>query len=284
MKYLDQMINFEKNLDKKPNLMPSSVKTYVKLIRELTDKYGKSPKVEELNLFIDEKCNHRQPMVKYAIKHYLNFLWRDKDCALLIKPTIKPTKRKKTYLTRTQAIEVIDSIENKEHRVVAIIQYFTGARASEAISIKKNNVIHEKEQKRIKINIESKGGRLEPVYLSDNLFFDLQPYMIGEGDYLFLKYNGDSDKKERVKVETYYKRYYESLKKAAIECDIDMATHDWRRSFAQSVIKEGASIYEVQRSLRHKDTNTTIRYIEDDPEQTAATMLKHQAGLKPSPN
>ena len=284
MKYLDQMLNFEKNLDKKPNLMPSSVKTYVNLIRELTDKYGKSPKVEELNSFIEEKCNHRQPMVKYAIKHYLNFLWRDKDCALLIKSVIKPTKRERTYLTKKQAIEVIDSIENKEHKVVAIIQYFTGAKASETISIQKKDVMREEEHKRIKINIESKGGKLEPVYLSDNLFFDLQPYLIGEGDYLFLKYNGSSDKTEWVEVERYYKRYYESLKKAAAECNINMTTHDWRRSFAQSVSTEGATIYEVQRAMRHKNTNTTLRCIKDDPEQTAGTMLKHQAGLKPSPN
>ena len=280
MKYLNRIINFEKNLDKKPNLMPSSVKTYIKLIKELVNKYGESPTVKQLNEFIDLKCKNRQPMVKYAIKHYLNFLWRNKDYILLNKPITKPTKRKKTYLTKNQAIEVINSISNKEHRVVAILQYFTGVRASEAISIKRENLIHEREQERIKINIESKGGKLEPVYLSDNLFFEIQPFLIIEKKYLFLNQSILNEKEQRNKVECYYKRYWESLKKAAIECDIDMATHDWRRSFAQSIIKEGASIYEVQRSLRHKDTKTTIRYIEDDPEKTATTMLKHQATLK----
>ncbi len=283
MKY-DKIQNFQEKLKKDPNLMPSSVKTYMKLIKELTNKYGTSPRVEELNEFIDYKCNNRQPVVKYAIKHYLNFLWRDKDYRQLVKPKLKPTKRKKTYLTKTQALEVINSIDNEEHRVVAIIQYFTGARASEAISILKNNIIQELEQKRIKINIIGKGGGLEPVYLSDHVWHELQPFYVKPGAYMFLNCENISEEKLRTKTETYYKKYYESLKKAALENDIEMCTHDLRRSFAQSIINSGVNIYEVQRSLRHKDISTTTKYIEDDPEKTAATMLKHQEDLNSSSN
>ena len=104
------------------------------------------------------------------------------------------------------------------------------------------------------------------------------------GQYLFLQGDNLSEKQLRTKTENYYKRYYESLRKAGLECGIKMATHDWRRSFAQSIIDNGASIYEAQRSLRHKDTSTTIRYFKDDPEKTAATMLKHQEGIKTSIN
>lgn len=278
--------------------MPSSIKTYVKLIKELIDKYGTSPKVEQLNEFIEQKCNNRQPVSKYAIKHYLNFIWEDykfkslKEPELeeppeyvdLVKPKIKPSKKKKTFLTKNQAMQVINSIDNKEHRVVAIIQYFTGARASEAISILKSNIINETEHDRIKVNIVSKGGALQPVYLSDNISHVLQPFMIKEGEYLFLKCNNVSEEKLRTQTESYYKKYYESLRKAAMENDIEMSTHDLRRSFAQSIIQEGYNIYEVQRALRHKDISTTTRYIEDDPEKTATTMLKHQENLNASSN
>ena len=145
IKYLEVMSNFELNLKRNPDLMPSSVNSYIKLIRELTNKYGIDPSLENLNSFIAEKCKKRQPIIKYAIKHYLNFRWRKELYEKLNKAKVRPTIKRKTFLSRDQAVDVINAIENKEHRLISKIQYFTGARASEVISIKKSDIYQESE-------------------------------------------------------------------------------------------------------------------------------------------
>ena len=281
MKYLDIINNFQINLSKKPELMPSSVKTYVKQIREMVNRYGIDPNIQEMNEFIAEKCKKRQPQVKYAIKHYLIFRWRPKSLYLeLIHTKIRPPIRKRNYLSRTQAKDIIDSMDNEEHKLISKIQYFTGARASEIISIKKDRILYETEFNRIKIDIIGKGGKIDPIYLGDNLWIELQPYMRNDGEYLFLKNCDNLDEtKLRDKTETYYKRYYESLKEAGHTIGLDIATHDWRRSFAQSIKQDGAGIEDVKRALRHSRLETTERYFKNDPEDIAKTMLRHQQGI-----
>ncbi len=281
MKYLDIINNFQLNLSKKPELMPSTVKTYVQQIREMVDRYGIDPNINQMNEFIAEKCKKRQPKVKYAIKHYLTFRWKPKSLYFeLINATIRSPIRKRNYLSRTQAKDIIDSIDNEEHKLISKIQYFTGARASEIISIKKNNIVNETEFKRIKIDIIGKGGKIDPIYLGDNLWSEIQPYMINDGIYLFLKDCDNIDEtKLRSKTETYYKRYYETIKEAGHNFGLDIATHDWRRSFAQSIKQDGAGIEDVKRALRHSRIETTERYFNNDPEDIAKTMLKHQQGI-----
>jgi len=256
IKYLDILNNFETNMRNNPELMPSSVNTYLKLIKELVERYSVDPSVDELNEFIAIKSRKRQPVVKYAIKHYLKFRWRDGFHGQkwkeiyddLVKAKIRATIRKNTYIKREQAADIINAIDKQDHKLISKIQYFTGARASEVISIKKSDVKQEYQYKRIRIDIMGKGGRKESIYLRDDLWHEIQPFMLTDNRYLFLKDNREewSDEVLRKKVETQYKRYYESLRSAAEECGIKFATHDWRRSFAQSIKQSGAGIEDVK--------------------------------------
>lgn len=285
MKYLDIMNNFENYLKRKPELMPSSVRTYAKMIRELVNKYGADPSLDYLNLFIEEKCKKRQPVVKYALRHYLKFRWRADVYNKLVKATVRPLIKKKTYLKRHEALDIIDRIERPEHKLIAKIQYFTGTRASEVISIKSDNVLHEYEAYRIRIDIVSKGGKIEPIYLDDSIWIEMQPYVLLDREHLFLKdASGLSETKFWLKVENYYKMYYQSIRDAAAELNLKIGTHDWRRSFTQSIRDQGADIIEVQKALRHVKIETTERYFKDEPEKVAKTMLKHQKGINPSSN
>ncbi len=290
MKY-DVLNNFERNLKNNPQLMYSSVRVYLKLIIELTNKYGIDPTVEQLNEFIAYKCQKRQAsVVQAALRYYIKFRWRNwpKIYTELVKAKARPVAKKKNFLTKAQSTDIINSMSNSEHKLIAKIQYFTGARASEVISIKKSNMVHEKEYKRIRINIVGKGDKVNPIYLTDNLMIDLQLLLIRKGVYLFLKLEDVelSDEDLRRKTETYYKRYYDSVKQAAKNCDLNISTHDWRRSFAQALIdmkddegKELFNIYDVKRALRHERFETTERYFKDDEGKVAKTMLRHQTGF-----
>ena len=282
IKYLDTISNFQTKLRNNPELMPSSVNTYIKLMTEMTNKYGIDPSIEQLNEFITIKSRKRQGhTTKAAIRYYLDFRWRNNLYPQLVKARTRPTIRKKTFLNRTQAIDIIDSIEKQEHQLVAKMQYFTGARASEIISIKKSNIVQESEYKRIRIDIVGKGDRFDPIYLTDNLWTKIQPLMIKESAYLFLKDEKKILTEERLRtmIESYYKRYYQSLKNAAKNNGFNIATHDWRRSFAQSLKDDNIDTHDIQKALRHKSMDTTEKYFKDDSEKVSKTMLRHQHGI-----
>ncbi|KKK54158.1 hypothetical protein LCGC14_3087570, partial [marine sediment metagenome] len=142
----DVLNNFKTHLENSPQLMSSSVETYMKIITELVSRYGIDPNVNQLNEFIAYKCKKRQAsVVQAALRYYLKFRWRNWRTISdqLVKAKSRPVAKKKNFLTKTQSIDVINSIQNTEHKLIAKIQYFTGARVSEVISIRKVNMKHE---------------------------------------------------------------------------------------------------------------------------------------------
>ena len=279
MKYLNVKENFKKYLENKTNLMASSINVYSKIINKFVETYGIEPNLNNLNEFIILKCKNRQPVVKYAIKYFLKFRWKHKNIyKQLTKAEVIPTIKKKKLITESQAMDIIHCIKKDNHKLIAKIQYFTGAKACEIISILKDNIVLESEDKRIRIDVIGKGDKINPIYLIDNLWPEFKLYIVNDGPYMFI----DSDKVLnngilRKKIDTYYKRYYESLKEAANNLGLDMATHDWRKSFAEELKKHGANIYDVQIALRHTDIKTTGRIFKNDTEKIAKSMLKHQA-------
>ena len=264
--------------------MNSSKKTYIKIINELTKKYGIDPSVEQLNEFINYKSIKRQgSVVQAALKYYIKFRWRNWSSIQeqLVKAKIRPVAKKKNFLTRQQSVDIINSINNEEYKIIAKIQYFTGARVSEVIQIKKTDMIHEREDKRVRINITGKGDKVNPIYITDDILVDMQDCLLRDGIYVFIKNETSILPEERLmaKVETYYKRYSEGLKEAAGECNLEISTHDWRRSFAQSLRDSNVDTVDIKRAMRHEKIETTERYFKDEPEKVAKTMLAHQKGI-----
>ena len=105
----------------------------------------------------------------------------------------------------------------------------------------------------------------------------IEPYYNNSREFIFL-----NDKESPVpylsfwdRVETIYKRYWESLTKAAKDCGFNIASHDLRRSFADDLRKE-TDIYQVQKTLGHVNINTTTKYLQITPKEIASSMLKHQ--------
>ncbi|MCH8003905.1 MAG: site-specific integrase [Nanoarchaeota archaeon] len=281
MKYLNILDNFEQNLNRNPELMLGTVKAYVKIMRELVNKYGIDPNIDQLNEFIAYKCKKRQPLAKYALKHYLHFRWRNEVYYKLVKAKVKKPSMKKNFVKKEDAKKIINNIKNPKYRLIAKIQYLTGSRASEVISIEKKYITLENKYNRIRIDIKGKGDKIDPIYLDVCYFLEINEYIRQKGNFLFFNELMDTleEKKQMIKLESLYKRYYETLKNSSKDYDIRMGTHDWRRSFAQSLRESGVDILEIKKALRHENIETTERYFKDDPESIAKTMLTHQQGI-----
>src|SRR3990167_6989658 len=252
-------------------IAPSSAKNYNKAIKELTEAYGDNPSIEQLDNFILKKCRKRQAWVKYAIKYYLKFIGREDDYKLLSKAKILLSIRPKNFLPKHKIVEIIDNIENERHKAIANIQFYTGARANEIISINKRRQREEvlpNGNKIYTITIAGKGQKPRTIYLNERLWQSIKPYIEKCRNYPFLEKNNSgmflgepiSFLSFWTKAETEYHNYLISLKKAAMKCGINPGTHDLRRSFAELIRQETGDIFKVQKALGHSSINTTLKY------------------------
>lgn len=272
-----QLQQFEQYL-KDCLLEPNSIKIYSETIKEFLNKYPEQT-IEQINHFVAVKETKRQAHARYAIKKYLIFIGREEDYSKLHKPkTIYPI-REKVFLTKEQAYQIINHIKNPLHKAMAILQYNTGARISEIITLKKSLISRQKinEFNVLRFGIRGKGNVPRYVYVIVDFWKYIQPYYESCRAYPFM------DKKDKPipalefwdRVRTIYKRYYESLKAAAKECGLNIGTHDLRRSFADDLRKE-TDIFHVQKTLGHKSIDTTTRYLKVSNEEIANAMLNHQ--------
>lgn len=287
--------NFTNSLKNNPSLMPSSVNLYRKIIKELIDTYGVDPNVDQLNHFIAEKCRKRQPTAKYAIKYYLKNRWRPGVYEKLVQARVRAPSMKKKFVTKEEAKKILEQMRSvqdrcmnkkririsEEHTFIAKIQYLTGARASEVISLRTDKIEKISSKGRIELEVMGKGNKSRTLFLKDSYWEDLKYFVRIDDPYLFIRTHGKEVSEEVLwkKVESYYKRYYESLKDAAQECEVNIKTHDWRRSFAEALRKGGANIKEIKDALGHSKYETTERYFQYDTEEIAKTTLQHQVDI-----
>jgi len=280
---VQNLLKFKDHLENNPKLLPSSKNIYYKAIKELDND---NPTIEQLNRFIAIKCSKRQYHVKYAIKEYLRFLGREQEYIQLVQAKTKEPIREKVFLTRQQAQSIIERLIHPKFKVIALIQYNTGARASEIIGIDKRRITIEKypegnqDRERIRIMIKGKGDKPRYIYLLMSYWKYIKPFYDKCKRYLFIDEEALTYFEYWPRVETMYKKYHNELNSASKAQGLNIGTHDLRRSFATELRKTG-EIEEVQQALGHKDINTTIKYLKKNNEQVAESMLSHQKDFLP---
>lgn len=63
---------------------------------------------------------------------------------------------------------------------------------------------------------------------------------------------------------------YDVVRTAGERCEIKLAPHDMRRSFAGMLESKGVSITDTQRAMRHSNVGTTSVYLDKNPRRTVA--------------
>jgi len=271
--------NLKEKLENNPRLAPSTIRIYLNHVDSLIKRYGENPTIEQLNQFIAEKCRNRQPAAKYGIKEYLNLIERPNDYAQLVQAKIKKPIRPKVFLSKSELKGVIDSIKKEPYRTIARLQMAFAARASGIIRIEKRRI--RKEESRIRFILREKGDKPKIVYLRADMWPIIEPFYSQPKKYLFLEKEADSYTDERLdrRISTVYKRYLEHLKEAAKEHNIELSTHDIRRSVANLINITTKDPRISQKVLGHESMDTTTRYLQDNSEEVTAILLEHQEGI-----
>jgi len=253
---------FKRWLQTNTNLSPTSVRQYVKVMNNFFKRY-KELSVENMNKYIRE-----YPPAKYVFKYFLMMEGRVNDYFLLIKAKEKPVEREGVYLPREELERIVFSIPDERYRMVALIQYVTGARASETLKLKKEN-FRLLEDGRLRIRIIGKGGKesikIVPATYAKRIWDFVQA---SESEYPFLRM---TSKDFTTSLNTNYRYYYGMVKKAARAFGYDnFATHDFRRNFGEDFYEELRKeetdpltiLLATQKALNHSSLKDTIKYLE----------------------
>jgi len=271
-RFLDWLYN-------KPALSPSTIKVYRKaIVGLLAFTETANPTIEQINKYIAIKCNKRQAHVKYAIKHYLEFIGRKDDYDKLNKAKIRKPIRQKTFINKEVRSKIIARIENQQHKNIAMLQEVSAARAREIISIQKHRV-KRLEDGTVEIMLKGKGDKPRPIYLNSDYYYILKPYMtVAPRAYLFLEPGTEylTEIQQETKIESVYKRYLEDVKKAAAATGYpSLTTHDFRRSKADE-IEQKHGVRKAQLILGHSTIRTTEIYLNRDKDTIRRVMLDEQ--------
>lgn len=275
---------FLRRIENNPKFRYSTINQYRKSIQGLLKECGSNPSIEQLNAFITIKCEKRQFYVKYAIKEFLEMVGRSEDYFKLVPAKVRKPVVEKHFLNKNQLVEISDSIENELSRAIAKIQIGTVSRAFEVITIENKKIRPEQyqdqqgiTQDRFKIKLMCKGDKPKDSYISPELFEIIRPFAEEKKKYLFLSKDASVCTKKKFFniVKNVYQRYLSDLKKAARKNNIELTSHDLRRSVANL----SKNRYLAQKLLGHENPQVTEKYLEQNDEVISEFILRFQQGM-----
>ncbi|MEO7048236.1 MAG: tyrosine-type recombinase/integrase [Ferruginibacter sp.] len=203
-------------------------------------------------LHLSEATLHsRMNALKFYYEQVLNkekFFW---EIPRPKKPLLLPR-----IFNQDEVADIINSMDNKKHKVMLMMAYSAGLRVSEVVAIKTYNI----DSKRMCILIEqAKGKKDRVVSLSPVLLVMLREYAklykpSGKG-FLF----EGSIKTAPYSTRSLQEVIHKAKKKAGIMKPGSI--HSLRHSFATHLLDKGTDISMIQKLLGHNDIKTTLRYL-----------------------
>ncbi len=211
----------------------------------------------------------------YAFRLYLLATGREDELKLLVKPkgyNRKP-KIEGVYLSIEEQKRTIDLLP-EPYKMIAVLQYVTGARYNDVAGIKKRAAEEVKDIHGIglKIKLLTKGGKYRDVWIPEKY----SPYIIGfikaaTATYPFL----GTDELTISRLDLIYGRYRKELIKASQTVNPKFRTHDFRRNWVNDSYGKTHDIRKVSNVVGHADPSTTMKYVKkklDRDEQIKAVQ------------
>jgi len=276
--------DFEAYLDR-TSLQGSTIKQYVWCIKFYLQNGFKLDSIEDYNsVLVDHAVKKRSNIFYSSFKRFIRFYIEDasqkaKMVKALVFPKINDPKRHRKFLDFQERKRIISQLEKEKHRLIARIQFFTGCRVREILKLQKGDIYYDDYEGNcvMILNITQKGGQKAPIWILDKeLEEDIDAYTLSDWvDYKYYFVNRDESHtnttNEATLLQTNYVWYWRDLKKAVAECGYefkDFATHDFRRGMAGDTWTATKDPLSVQRALRHKNFETTSRYLKQYGFQT----------------
>jgi len=169
----------------------------------------------------------------------------------------RPKKEQKlpTILTKEEIKRMIESTENLKHKLLIEFIYATGARVSEAVKIKINDVLFEEG---IIIIRGGKGAKDRQVMLPEKLKNKITEFLgIKNHEDLYL-FSSQANPQKHISIKTAQLIIKHAAQKAGIKKRV--SCHTLRHSFATHLLESGVDIRIIQKLLGHQRITATQIY------------------------
>ncbi|MBD3354472.1 tyrosine-type recombinase/integrase [Candidatus Woesearchaeota archaeon] len=176
----------------------------------------------------------------------------------------KLEKKLPTVLTKDEVRALLAATKNKKHHLLIEMLYSAGLRASEAVSLKVNDLDLTERIGRV---ISGKGKKDRLIILSNNLVEHIEKYLKKrekkgyKSEFLFHV----KDPNKHLSVRQAQKIIQKTAKKAGINKRV--FCHALRSSFATHLLESGVDIRIIQELLGHANLQTTQRYTQVSTEE-----------------
>lgn len=274
---------FEEWLDEKRQLSGITKYVYMSSLKRFLTSNPTIDSIEDYNTFlikttIKKHCTHYYSV----LKAYIEFKIKDSSLrkrlseALIRPKEKKDIVRERKHLSEDKLIDIVNYLDNKKHRIIAMIQMLTGVRAGDILPLKRGTIFYEKynEEVVMRINITGKGRKRNVIFIHDKIAQQvIHEYIennINFDDYYFLekgkmKHREGQPDNESAMIKMNYLWYWHDLKQALIAAGVEkevFATHDFRRCFARRAWERYKDIHILQGLLNHADPKVTLRYLD----------------------
>lgn len=202
----------------------------------------------------------KYPTARYAFIYYLRFKGREHEIKRLVIGKYKPAVYEGTYLSSDELYKVASSIDVTKFKVMAIIQFATGIRATDTLRIVREDVTLNDDMS-LRIRTFGKGGNERIAFVSaafSSVVWDyIKDYPMDSYPFLDGLIMRDAQAEEAA-----YHNYYLALKRAVKTLYPKMGTHDFRRNFINDVYKATKDLIKTQHIVGHSSPADTAKYID----------------------
>jgi site-specific recombinase XerD len=155
-------------------------------------------------------------------------------------------------LSKSEIEKIINSIDNKKHRLLISLSYGAGFRVSEAINLKIKDINLDELTIHIK---DAKGNKDRITVFPEKLKSSLHELtdFRNNNDYVFASERGG-----KLTERSAQKIFENALKKSGVQKDAPF--HSLRHSFATHLLENGVDVRYVQELLGHQNIRTTQLY------------------------
>lgn len=176
----------------------------------------------------------------------------------------------------------LSKTQGRRDRVILCLLYDTGARVSELINLRAQDV---RLDAPAKIRLMGKGEKQRSVPLLDETVGYLKAYMEEHGlthtdkqaEYLFL--NHQKEKFTRMGISYILKKYADVARNDSSTIPLKITPHIFRHSKAMHLLQAGVSIIYIKDILGHSDITTTQIYVKADMTMKKDALEKAKIGL-----
>jgi len=256
-------------------LSPQTKKLYIQVIKRFLAENEQILSTERVNEYIKDRSDvSTVHYVRYPFKKLFEMLGRPFDWTVIVRTAKKAPKRPHNYVKWGTLNELIMAINGNKWKLVALLQKETGARASEVIGLRGQDLVINGENDAEIHFWDRKGKKERIIYLHP----DVAGYLMGINDrkWLFMtdkEYNNEEHFLRALRTQYIY--YWRAVKKAALKVGIPgFSTHDFRRNMARRIYTSTKDAFATQKFLGHANMDTTERYIGDIRIDTKAILMR----------